>query len=119
MNFRIRQVGQAEGLQVVQARLDSGKWWIICAADFEAMWFLHRLEGRFYSGEANRFFHIANLVWAVEDVPVLALAMAHKSCMTATELAAAAGLPVPSDSMLIHPSTPPSVVHWLAKQIRR
>lgn len=99
-------------------RLDSGQWWIVAAADFEAMWFLHRIEMRFYPAANNRNFDIANVVWPVPDVPVLALAMAHKEHMSSTELAAS-GWAFPADNFLIHPSTPPAVICWLAKHIRR
>lgn len=119
MNFRIREATLEEGLRLVQARLDSGQWWILVAADFEAMWFLHRVEMRFYAGANNRQFDIANVVWPVADVPVLALAMAHKEHMSLTELAAASGLAIPADNFLIHPSTPPAVICWLSKHIRR
>lgn len=114
----IRQFTLADGLRLVKERLDSREWWLLAVANLEAFMFLSRIEERFYSGEDNRWFHIVNVIWPTPEAPVLALATAAKSCMTATELAAASGFPAPHDDLLVHPSTPPTVVSWLARHLR-
>lgn len=103
----------------VQARLDTREWWVIPVATPDAAELALDIANRFYTGENKVLFDAVLFFNPMPSVPLLWLALASKSCMSAEQFAEMAELPVTPDHLrdvIVTASTPLSAMLWLNNQ---
>jgi hypothetical protein len=82
---------------------------------------MQEIVPRFYSGKDPALCNLVLLPVGLSDVPILALLLASKTCMTRADLSELFGVTLPEDSnadLLVPATTPLSAMVWLWKHFR-
>lgn len=118
--MNVRLASPEEGFRLIQDRLDTREWWLIPVCDLAGMGLVEGITRRFYQGDNRVLLDVVMVLQPTSDVPLLGLVLASKSCMSAAQLAEHTGAFLPDDShdVIVPPSTPVSVVLWLARHFR-
>jgi len=116
----VRTATADEAYRFVQDRLDSGEWWLIPVCDLAGVAVIDGLARRFFAGDNAVLLDLVAVPRPTQDVALLTLVLASKSCLTPARLAEHFGVPEPEPGrdILAPGSTPLSVVVWLNEHFR-
>jgi hypothetical protein len=115
-----RLASAEEGFRFIQDRLDTRDWWLIPVSNLAGAELVDGIAQRFYQGDNELLLDVVAIPFPTEDVPLLSLVLASKSCMSPAQLAEHLGTPAPDDcrDVLVPASTPVSILLWLAHHFR-
>jgi hypothetical protein len=115
-----RLASAEEGFRFIQDRLDTRDWWLIPVSNLAGAEFVDGIARRFYRGDNALLLDVVAVPFPTEDVPLLSLVLASKSCMSPAQLAEHLGAPAPDNSrdVIVPASTPLSILLWLARHFR-
>jgi hypothetical protein len=102
-----------QGYEFLQARLDTGEWWLIPVATLPAGMFVNEVVERFYTGDNELLLDVILVHQPTPRIRHLPLVLASKSCMSKAQLEELVGKKLPDGEMIVHASTPFSVLRWL------